>query len=151
MRSFYHERQYGRISRCSRFVLRRLPRRRTFKPLSPPRSLVFMPAGDASRTWFPELVDMLQSAWNEAMSMDQLIELTGQLTTRIQTLRNERNIKPEMMWCPKCQTRHRAAPPQVSVRATNSHLIQSQISRDQQQGENHHQHQASAAGRFLEE
>ncbi len=77
-----------------------------------------MPAGDANRTWFPELVDMLQSAWNEAMSMDQLIELTGQLATKLQTLRNERNIKPAMMWCPKCQTRHRAAPPQVSVRAT---------------------------------
>jgi len=47
-----------------------------------------------------------------------LIELTGRLATKLQTLRKERNIKPAMMWCPKCQTRHRAAPPQVSVRAT---------------------------------
>ena len=38
-----------------------------------------MPAGDAQRTWFPEIVAVLRRDWNRSMSMAKLIELRDQL------------------------------------------------------------------------
>ncbi len=78
---------------------------------------VSMPAGDANRTWFPELVDILQARWHEAMLVDELIQLTAELDAALQRIRDERDIKSPMMWCPNCQARHRSAPPRVSVSA----------------------------------
>ena len=51
------------------------------------------------------------------MSEPDLIALRDRLDTTLQTIRSERHILPAMMWCPKCQARHRSAPPKVSVRA----------------------------------
>jgi len=51
------------------------------------------------------------------MSNDELISLRDRLDETLQKIRNERNIIPSMMWCPKCQKRHRSAPPKVLVRA----------------------------------
>ena len=76
-----------------------------------------MPAGDANRTWFPELVEMLRSRWHSTMELDELICVTGELDKMLQSIRTTRNIEPAMMWCPKCQARVRSAPPRVSVRA----------------------------------
>ncbi|MFQ6092685.1 MAG: hypothetical protein ACE5OR_08400 [bacterium] len=77
-----------------------------------------MPAGDAQRTWFPEMIELLQEKWNSSMSWEELIELRNHLDSILQTIRTERNILPPMMWCPRCKKRHRSAPPKVSVRAT---------------------------------
>ena len=76
-----------------------------------------MAAGDASRTWFAEMIDMLRAEWHSSMAWPEFIELTSRLDTTLQTIRSERNIQPPMMWCPKCKARHRSAPPKVSVRA----------------------------------
>ena len=38
------------------------------------------------------------------MSLDELIELTGDLDRMLQAIRKERNIKSPMIWCPKCQS-----------------------------------------------
>jgi hypothetical protein len=76
-----------------------------------------MPAGDASRTWFPEMIDMLRREWGDSMSWPEFIQLTARLDFALQAIRSERNIQPPMMWCPKCQVRHRSAPTNVSVRA----------------------------------
>ena len=46
-----------------------------------------MPSGDANRIWFPELVDILQARWHEAMQVDELIELTAELDAALQTIR----------------------------------------------------------------
>ena len=77
-----------------------------------------MPSGDAQRTWFSEMVEVLRSQWHEAMSLDELIELTGNLDRVLQAIRKERNITSPMIWCPKCQKREPSAPPRVSVRPT---------------------------------
>ena len=76
-----------------------------------------MPSGDASRTWFPELVEILRSRWHVEMKLDELIQLTAELDDTLQDIRASRNIQPPMMWCPKCLARRRASPPRVSVRA----------------------------------
>ena len=61
---------------------------------------------------------MLKKDWHATMSMEEIIQFRDSLDETLQELRNNRNIQPAMMWCPKCQTRHRSAPPKVSVRAT---------------------------------
>ena len=76
-----------------------------------------MPAGDAQRTWFPEMVEILRARWHCSMSMADLIELRGQLNSMLQSIRSERHILPPLMYCRHCKTQHRAAAPRVSVRA----------------------------------
>lgn len=76
-----------------------------------------MPAGDAQRTWFPELIVLLRRDWNPSMSMLQLVELRNQLDGMLQTIRTERSILPPLMTCSHCGLKGRAARPKVSVRA----------------------------------
>ena len=77
-----------------------------------------MAAGDANRIWFPEIVDELRKRWRDDLDANDLMSLAENLNTSLQQLRSSRNIKPAMMWCPRCKERHRSAPPRVSVRAT---------------------------------
>ena len=76
-----------------------------------------MPAGDAQRTWFPEMVQSLRSRWHRSMSMAELIQLRGQLDAMLQSIRSERGLLPALVYCRHCKSRHRAAPPRVSLRA----------------------------------
>jgi hypothetical protein len=79
--------------------------------------MLFMPAGDAQRTWFPEMVETLRVRWRASMSIPELIELRGQLDSTLQSIRSGRHILPPLMYCRHCKTQHRAAAPRVSVRA----------------------------------
>ena len=76
-----------------------------------------MASGDASRTWFPEMVDALRREWSQDLTWDQLVTLRDALDQTLQQIRKERRIRPPMMPCSACGKRHRAAPPAVSVRA----------------------------------
>jgi hypothetical protein len=76
-----------------------------------------MPAGDAQRTWFPDMVQSLRVRWHQSMSIHELIELREQLDSMLQSIRSERHISPPLMYCRHCKTQHRAAAPRVSVRA----------------------------------
>lgn len=76
-----------------------------------------MPAGDAQRIWFPEMITQLKDEWNQPMPWPEVILFRDHLDAMLQSIRNERHIKPPMIWCKNCQKRHRAAPPKVSVRA----------------------------------
>ncbi len=76
-----------------------------------------MASGDAQRTWFPEMIEMLNQTWSASMSANELLALRDRLDSTLETIRSERHILPAMMWCPNCQARHRSAPPKVSVRA----------------------------------
>jgi len=64
-----------------------------------------MPAGDANRTWFPEMITMLKDEWNRAMSWTDVIVFRDRLNNVLQTIRTERNIRPPMMWCKKWKSR----------------------------------------------
>lgn len=76
-----------------------------------------MPAGDAQRTWFPELIAALRREWLETMSCTELVELRDRLDAMLQAIRSGRNLHPPMMMCPHCGTKGLMANPQVSVRA----------------------------------
>jgi len=76
-----------------------------------------MASGDAQRTWFPEMIELLNQTWSASMSANELLVLRDRLDTTLETIRSERHILLAMMWCPHCHARHPAAPPTVSVRA----------------------------------
>ena len=76
-----------------------------------------MPRGDAERTWFPEMIKLLEQEWSSSMSWKELIALRDRLDATLQAIRSERHILPPVMRCPRCNAVGRSAPPQVSVRA----------------------------------
>jgi len=77
-----------------------------------------LPAGDAHRVWFPEMLATLRSQWNSGMSFAGLIELRTSVDGILRQLRHERHILPPVIRCRKCGSIGRAAEPKVSVRAT---------------------------------
>lgn len=77
-----------------------------------------MASGDASRTWFSEMIETLRQEWNSEMSWEQVFTLRDRLDVMLQEIRTSRNVRPPSMWCPVCDQRTQQAPPSVSVRAT---------------------------------
>ena len=69
-----------------------------------------MPAGAAHRTWFPEMIEVLQVEWNSSISDEELISLRDCLDATLLAIGTERNILPPIMWCSNCQKRHRSKP-----------------------------------------
>jgi hypothetical protein len=76
-----------------------------------------MPAGDAQRTWFPAMIDILREEWSTSLSWQEVIRLRDRLDETLLQVRTEKNILPAMMYCRACGERHRSLPPRVSVRA----------------------------------
>ena len=76
-----------------------------------------MAAGDASRTWFSEMVEALRREWKPDMPWEEIIALRDRLDAMLQEIRFSRQIRPPTMWCPVCNERTQQAPPSVSVRA----------------------------------
>lgn len=91
-----------------------------------------MPAGDAQRTWFPEMIVRLRWEWHEGMSIPALIGLRDELDETLQRVRAGRNIQTPIITCPKCGLTGHAAEPRVSVRAVILALARFEIaSKDQ--------------------
>ena len=76
-----------------------------------------MASGDASRTWFSEMVEALRREWKPDMAWEEIIALRDRLDSMLQEIRLDRGILPPTMWCPVCKQQTRQAPPRVSVRA----------------------------------
>ena len=91
-----------------------------------------MPAGDAQRTWFPEMVAVLRQDWERSMSLTELIELRDRLDSMVTSIRSERDILAPMMTCPSCGSTGHAPPPRVSVRALILALARFEIASDEE-------------------
>ena len=76
-----------------------------------------MPAGQAHTTWFPELKEILKNKWSSNLSIEQHFDLVDDLNNKLKQIRTDLNIQPPMMWCPKCQKRHRSKFSNVSITA----------------------------------
>jgi uncharacterized protein (UPF0212 family) len=74
-----------------------------------------MPAGQSQTTWFPELKQLLHDNWNKDLTIPEQFELVAVLNNKLNQIRTEGNIQPHMMWCPKCQERHRSRFIAVSI------------------------------------
>jgi len=57
-----------------------------------------MPSGDAQRTWFPEMIEMLRAECDAAFSFPELVALTDRLDGTLQRIRAERGIVPPDFW-----------------------------------------------------
>jgi hypothetical protein len=77
-----------------------------------------MPAGDAQRVWFSEMVERLRSRWQEGTSLEALIKLRDELDAMLAQIRSERAIRTPVFTCPRCGSTGPGAKPHVSVRAT---------------------------------
>lgn len=76
-----------------------------------------MPAGQAHTIWFPELKDILKEKWDSTLTIPQQFELLAELNSKLNQIRKKLEIQPPMMWCPKCQKRHRSRFSDVSITA----------------------------------
>ena len=76
-----------------------------------------MPAGDASRTWFPEMLQTLGAKWRPDMSFVELIALRDELDTMLHRIRSERHIHAPVVTCWRCGHVGPGVEPDVSVRA----------------------------------
>ena len=86
-----------------------------------------MPAGDAQRVWFPEMIERLRAEWHIGMSLSDLIMLCDALDSMLQTIRSSRGIHPPLFTCPGCGRTQPGAEPKVSVRAMILSLARFQI------------------------
>ena len=51
-----------------------------------------MPAGDAQRVWFPEMLEDLRSFWSKDMEWEQLADFCQYMTEKRKQIRLERGI-----------------------------------------------------------
>lgn len=76
-----------------------------------------MPAGDAQRTWFPEMLEELQQFWCPDVSWDDFVTFCSRMTAVRGEIRQARGIKPPMMTCPQCGESNRSELPDISPRS----------------------------------
>ena len=61
-----------------------------------------MPAGDAQRAWFPEMLEELKSHWASDKSWDNLANFCRYIAEERDKIRTIRGIKPPRSSCNKC-------------------------------------------------
>jgi len=76
-----------------------------------------MAAGDAQRTWFPEMIERLRCQWRGDMGFDALVELRDELEAMLGQIRSGRQIRSPIVKCSRCGYVGEGAAPHVSVRA----------------------------------
>ena len=74
-----------------------------------------MPAGDAQRAWFPEMLEDLKSHWSRDMTWTGLAVFCHDMTEKRQRIKEARNIGPPRMTCKKCGGR--MVLPPISIRS----------------------------------
>lgn len=91
-----------------------------------------MPAGDAQRVWFPEMVWRLRAEWRDGLSFLSLVELRDTLESMLWRIRSDRAIHPPVFKCPVCGRAGPASEPRISVRAVILSLARFEIASGEQ-------------------
>jgi len=76
-----------------------------------------MPAGDAQRVWFPEMLEELKCTWSRAMSWEEVADLCARMTEKRKRIRDEQGIQPPRMRCPDCGSVSRSDISGISIRS----------------------------------
>lgn len=74
-----------------------------------------MPAGQSHTIWFQELKDILKNKWNPNLSIENHFDILNNMNVKLNQIRYDLKIQPPMMWCPNCQTKHRAKFTDISI------------------------------------
>ena len=76
-----------------------------------------MPAGDAQRVWFPEMIAELKTSWSRTMPWEEFTEFCARMTEKRKQIRRERDIQPPKTRCPTCGKASRSNISDVSIRS----------------------------------
>ena len=76
-----------------------------------------MPAGDAQRAWFPEMLSELEQRWYPDMTWDEYVDFCSEMTRMRENIWKKKDIRPAKNWCPNCQEYHDSRPPPISIRS----------------------------------
>lgn len=76
-----------------------------------------MPAGDAQRAWFPEMLSELEQRWYPDMTWDEYVDFCSEMTRMRENIWKKKDIRPAKNWCPNCQDYHDSRPPPISIRS----------------------------------
>jgi len=74
-----------------------------------------MPIGQSNTVWFKELKDILREKWRANLTISEHFMLVHELDFKLNQIREDGNMTPPMIWCPKCQKRERSRFLQVSI------------------------------------
>ena len=77
----------------------------------------YMAAGDAQRSWFPEMLEILKERWNNEMTLEQVSLLCDDMQKMRDKIRENNNIKPIKIFCKKCGKYSLSTPPRISIRS----------------------------------
>ena len=61
-----------------------------------------MPAGDAQRVWFPEMIEELKTYWSPTVPWNELADFCARMTEMRKRISQERGLKPPKMRCNGC-------------------------------------------------
>ena len=76
-----------------------------------------MPAGDAQRAWFPEMLSELERFWKESPDWPEVVVFCEKMTSLRTTIRDERGIRNPMMTCRSCGGKQAMTLPEISPRS----------------------------------
>lgn len=76
-----------------------------------------MPSGDATRVWFPEMLDELQKQWSKALSWEECGLLCDRMTHARTKLKLENGVKGPMMHCRHCNAAHEMSLAPITIRS----------------------------------
>ena len=76
-----------------------------------------MPSGDRTRTWFPEMIEVLRQEWKESLSWADVIQLCVSCTRQRKAIRFVRDIQPVTMVCKDCGGPMEMGAGRISVRS----------------------------------
>jgi hypothetical protein len=76
-----------------------------------------MPAGDAQRAWFPEMLKILRERWSFKTSWNDTLLFCSELQALRDKIRKDRNIKPVKVFCKNCGTYNYVTPEPISPRS----------------------------------
>jgi hypothetical protein len=72
-----------------------------------------MASGEATKVWFKEIDAVLLAEWHAGISSEEIAALANKLTVATQCYREQRGIKPPMIYCRTCGTTERANQPVI--------------------------------------
>lgn len=76
-----------------------------------------MPAGDAQRAWFPEMLSELKRFWDNDPGWSEVVTFCGKMTSLRSSIWEQRGIRGPMMTCRNCGKTHAMTLPPISPRS----------------------------------
>lgn len=76
-----------------------------------------MPAGDAQRAWFAEMLEELEQFWDPEIPWSVMISFCARMTEFRTELKQAKGIKPLRFDCSGCGGKHTMSIPPISLRS----------------------------------